>query len=187
VVQEGSARDGSAATNPGSNAAGSDVPGSNAGSDHAATNPGSDHAGSNVESDHGSDVGSNTPPPAEVVQVPLFAKNGVAFEVFENGTKVLDGPDNLEVPKGEKRTVVIKARGYKDKTIVVEGTKKKVQISLDRLPRTPVTPVNPDQGSGHATPPALNCTSTILDPKNKACVSQYCAMHPKDDNCDFLQ
>jgi len=132
------------------------------------------------------DAAGNTPPPVEVVQVPLFARNGVAFEVFENGTKVLDGPDNLEVPRGEKRTLVIKAKGYKDKTIVVEGTKKKVQFSLERLPHVPVPT---DQGSGHVSPPppGLNCTSTIVDPKNKACVAQYCAMHPKDDNCDFLQ
>jgi len=132
------------------------------------------------------DAAGNSPPPAEVIQVPLFAKNGVAFEVFENGTKVLDGPDNLEVPKGEKRTLVIKAKGFKDKTIVVEGAKKKVQFSLERLPHVPVPT---DQGSGHVAPPppGLNCTSTIVDPKNKTCVAQYCAMHPKDDNCDFLQ
>ena len=142
--------------------------------------------GSNVEPNTPPDAGGNSPPPVEVIQVPLFAKNGVAFEVFENGTKVLDGPDNLEVPKGEKRTLVIKAKGYKDKTIVVEGTKKKVQFSLERLPRVPVPT---DQGSGHVAPPppGPNCTSTIVDPKSKACIAQYCAMHPKDDNCDFLQ
>jgi len=199
VTHDGSARDGSAgvgtlphdgsgAATPGSNAVGSDGSGSNPGSNHAGTDPGSDHPGSDVESHNGSDGGSNTPLPVEVVPVPLFSRNVGAFEVFENGTKVLDGPDNLEVPKGEKRTVVIKAKGYKDKTLVVEGTKKKVQFSLERLPRVPV---NPDQGSGHVEspppPPRLNCTSSILDPKNKACVSQYCAMHPKDDNCDFLQ
>jgi hypothetical protein len=141
----------------------------------------------NIEPNTPPDAGGNTSPPIEVIQVPLFAKNVNSFEVFENGTKVLDGPDNLEVPKGEKRTLVIKAKGYKDKTIIVEGTKKKFQFSLERLPRVPVPT---DQGSGHVTPPpppGLNCTSTIVDPKSKACVSQYCAMHPKDDNCDFLQ
>jgi eukaryotic-like serine/threonine-protein kinase len=141
----------------------------------------------NVEPTSTPDAAGNSPPPVEVVEVPLFARNVNSFEVFENGTKVLDGPDNLEVPRGEKRTLVIKAKGFKDKTIVVEGTKKKVQFSLERLPRVPV-PI--EQGSGHVAPPpppGLNCTSTIVDPKSKACVSQYCAMHPKDDNCDFLQ
>jgi serine/threonine-protein kinase len=197
AVHDGSARDGSAhdgsagvATishdGSGTPGVGSDGSGSNPGSDHAVPSSGSDHVGSNVESPNGSDGGSNTPPRPEVVPVPLVAKNVVSFEVFENGAKLFDGPDNLEVTKGEKRTVVIKAKGYKDKTVVVDGTKKKVQFSLERIPRPPV---NGDQGSGHVVPPppGLNCTSTIVDPKNKACVSQYCAMHPKDDNCDFLQ
>jgi tRNA A-37 threonylcarbamoyl transferase component Bud32 len=202
VVQDGSdhgvrdgsnhvVQDGSAGTHAGSNITGSDGPGSNPGSDHAGTNPGSDHAGSDVGSNNIHDAGSNTPPPVEVVQVLLSAKNVGAFEVYEDGKKVLDGPDNLEIPKGEKRAVVIKAKGYKEKTVTIDGTKKKVQFSLERLPRNsvnPVNPVNPDQGSGHVSPPpAINCTSTIVDPGNKACVSQYCAMHPKDDNCTFLQ
>jgi hypothetical protein len=160
---------------------GSDGPGSNAGSNHAGSDDGSDHAGSNVETDRGSDAGSNTSPPVEVVQVPLFARNGVVFEVFENGTKLFDGPDNLEVPRGEKRTVVIKARGFKDKTIVVEGKKKKVQFSL--------IAVNGGSGSGHVIippppppPPGPNCSNAIVEPKNKACVAQYCAKHPEDEN-----
>jgi tRNA A-37 threonylcarbamoyl transferase component Bud32 len=177
--------DGSAATHPGSNVAGSGDSGSDPGSNHAGSDAGSDHVGSNVESNNTIDAGSNIPPPVEVVPVLLSAKNATSFEVFENGAKLFDGPDNLEVPRGQKRTVVIKAKGYKDKTVVVESTKKKVVVSLDRLPRVPA---GGDQGSGHVTPPAgLNCTSTIIDPKNKACVAQYCAMHPKEDNCDFLQ
>jgi hypothetical protein len=161
-------------------AAGSDHPaaGSDAGSNHAGSGTGSEQAGSDVESHHGSDAGSNTPPPVEVVHVPLFARNGVAFEVYENGVKLFDGPDNLEVPKGEKRTVVIKARGFKDKTIVVEGSKKKVQFSLDRLA------VNNGSGSGHVLPPpGPSCATAIVDPASKACVAQYCAKHPDDSKC----
>jgi hypothetical protein len=174
--------DGSAAVRDGSgSAAGSDAKGSNSasnlGSGHAGSDSGSGHAGSNVEINNGSDAGSNTPPPVEVVQVLLFARNGVAFEVFENGTKLFDGPDNLEVPKGEKRTVVIKARGFKDKTMVVEGKKKRVQFSLQRIA------VPDGGGSAHVTapPPGPNCTSAIVDPKSKACVAQYCAVHPEDE------
>jgi serine/threonine-protein kinase len=189
-VRDGSAgvvtipHDGSTTPSSGSNVAGSDGSGSNPGSNHAGL--GSDQVGSDADSHDGSDGGSNTPSPVEIVPVMLVAKNVLAFEVFENGTKLFDGPDNALVPKGEKRTVVIKAKGYKDKTVVIDGAKKKVQFSLVRIPRTPG---NGDPGSGHVgpPPPGLNCTSTIVDPRNKACISQYCAMHPKDDNCDFLQ
>ena len=105
----------------------------------------------------------------------LFAKNGVSFDVYEDGKKLFEGPDTLDVPKGEKRTVTIKAKNFKDKVLVVEGTKKKVQFSLDRV-------AGPGSGSGHVTPPpGPNCASSIVDPHNKACVAQYCAKHPEDD------
>src|SRR6185503_6293237 len=74
-------------------------PGSDVGSNRAGSDGGSAHEGSNVEPGHGSDGGSNTPPPVEVIPVLLFARNGVVFEVYEGGKKVLDGPDALEVPK----------------------------------------------------------------------------------------
>jgi serine/threonine protein kinase len=118
----------------------------------------------------------NTLLPADVIQVPLFAKNGVAFEVYENGAKLFDGPDNLEVRKGEKRTVVIKAKGFKDKTIVVTGTKRRMLFSLERIV------VNGGSGSAHIPlpPPGPNCSNDIIEPGNKTCVAQYCAKHPDD-------
>jgi eukaryotic-like serine/threonine-protein kinase len=115
----------------------------------------------------------NTLPPAEVIPVLLLTRNGVDFEAYENGAKVLDGPATLDVPRGEKRTIVIKAKGFKDKTIVVEATKKRVQFSLDKL--------GGGLGSGHVTPPGPSCASVIVDPKSKACVAQYCAKHPEDE------
>jgi hypothetical protein len=175
--------DGSAAEPAGSGSTagtGSDDPGPEVGSNHAGSDVGSDQAGSDVENPDGSNAGSNTAPPGEVVLVPLFARNGVTFEVYENGVKLFEGPDNLEVPRGEKRTVVIKARGYKDKKLVVEGKKKSVRFALERLP------VNVGPGSGHTTPlppPTLNCTNSILDPKDKACIAQFCAAHPDDRKC----
>ncbi|HZJ63307.1 MAG TPA: protein kinase [Kofleriaceae bacterium] len=150
--------------------------GSDLGSNHAGSDQGSGHGGSNAGSDNGSDAGSNTPPTVEVVPVLLFARNGVVFDVYEDGKKVLDGPDTLEVPRGEKRTVVIKARGFKDKTIVVDGKKKKLQFSLERL-------ATQGPGSGHVPPPpppGPNCSNAIVDPTSKACVAQYCAKHPDD-------
>jgi serine/threonine-protein kinase len=138
---------------------------------------GSSHAGSDVGS--GSDVenpngGSNTPPPVEVVQVPLFARNVAAFDVYENGTNVLEGPGNLEVAKGEKRSVVIKAKGFKDKTVVVDGSKKRVMFTLDRIPST--TPHVPQ-------PPVLNCANTLIDSSNDACRRQFCAGHRDEPKC----
>jgi len=50
----------------------------------------------------------------------LLAKNTRTFEVFENGTKLFDGPATLEIVKGKRRTVLIKAIGFKNRTIVVD-------------------------------------------------------------------
>jgi serine/threonine-protein kinase len=113
-------------------------------------------------------------PATEPVRVLLLSRNGVDFEAYENGAKVVDGPGELEVTKGEKRTIVIKAKGFKDKTLVIEGDKKRVQFTLDRN-ASQVVPV-------HSNPTGPNCANVIADPRSKACVAQYCAKHPDDES-----
>jgi len=197
VAAAGSSQGASAAGHPGS-AGSATAAGSAAAHDGAGSGPaGGDRGdrgdrgdpgqrGSAGESAEIPDRGSNAPPPAEVVLVPLFARSTATFEVYENGAKLFDGPDNLEVPKGGERTVVIRARGFKDKTLVVQGVKKRVQFSLDRLPssgagpshdhdRDPASPIPRPE-----PPQAPNCASALVDPKNQACVTQYCAAHPND-------
>jgi Caspase domain len=68
--------------------------------------------------------------PADVVQVPLFCDNGMAFAVYENNIKLFDGPGNLEVPAGQHRVVVAKIRGFQDQILVVDSTMKKVLFHL---------------------------------------------------------
>jgi hypothetical protein len=146
-------------------------------------------------------TGGNTLPPPEVpqVQVLLSARNVTRFEVYENGAKLFDGPDVLPVNKGETRTVLVKAPGFKDRTLFVDSTRHKVQFALARLPAA-----NPGPGSGHGsntvtpgpgsgTVPvnpnpnlAPDCSNKILDPKSKACVDQYCSKHPDEDKCHMM-
>jgi len=156
-------------------------------------------------------AGGNTLPPPEVqaVQVLLSARNVTRFEVYENGSKLFDGPYVLPVNKGETRSVVVKANGFKDKPLVVDSTRPKVQFSLVRVPgagpipghglnapipgagsgTVPVNPnPNPGPGSGHVYTPNLSpdCSSKIVDPRSKACVDQYCAKHPDEDKCHMM-
>jgi len=161
-------------------------------------------------------AGGNTLPPSEVpqVQVLLFARNAKHFEVYENDAKLFDGPYVLPVNKGERRTVVIKAAGFRDKQMVVDSTKDRVQFALVRIPgaipgpgpghgsNTPIpgtgsatvpvnpnpNPGNPGPGSGHVyTPnPPPDCSTKIVDPRSKACVDQYCAKHPDEDKCHMM-
>jgi serine/threonine-protein kinase len=133
----------------------------------------------------GSDTGSATtpithdtpPPPSDQIPVAIFTQPDVPFEVWENGVKVQDGSDDVMVEPGTSRHLVLKAKGYKDKTVIVDGKKKKMAVKLDRVagahPPTPPTPP-----AGHK-----DCTNSILDPSDARCRKQYCAGHEDDPNC----
>jgi hypothetical protein len=154
----------------------------------------------------------NSPPPSDVpkVQVVLVARNVARFEVYENGSKLFDGPDELPVDKGGTRTVMVKAPGFRDKTLIVDSTRHKFQFALVRLPtgagpgpgsthgsNTPTIPGpgpgsgtvpsssgNPGPGSGKVSAP--DCSNKILDSRSKACIEQYCGKHPDEDKCHMM-
>jgi serine/threonine-protein kinase len=132
----------------------------------------------------GSDAGSSThdvppppPPPSDQIPVAIFTQPDVAFEVWEHGAKVQDGSDDVMVEPGTTRHLVLKAKGFKDKSIVVDGKKKKMAVKLDRV------------GGAHPPPPPpppaghKDCTNSILDPSDARCRKQYCAGHEDDPNC----
>jgi serine/threonine protein kinase len=149
------------------------------------------------------DAGVVAPPDAAIatpstIPVLLMAKNGVAFEVYESGKKVLDGPDNLDVTPGSPRTIVIKSKGFKDKTVTVDvkdglamctgagcvGDKKKKKVTF-ALDRASVIIHNGSNGSGEHTvpPPRIDCREALRDPRDKECRAQYCARHEDDVRC----
>jgi serine/threonine-protein kinase len=140
---------------------------------------------------------------ADDVQVLLVSRNAPRFEVFENGAKVLDGPDVLPVPRGGTRAVVIKAAGFREKKLVVPATKRRMEFALVRQPDRPPamsntgsgtqsgnnSSVNTGSGSGNVyvpTPTAPDCSNKIVDPKSKACVEQYCAKHSEEPKCQMM-
>ncbi len=154
-----------------------------AGSDKPAVDAGEAGSSGSGPNDVGSaGSGSATVPPPAVdagveapaaVSVLLMTKNGVAFEAFEDGKRIFEGPDNLSIVPGTPRTLVIKAKGFKDKTLVVDGKTKKVSIKLDRAP------------GQTTTVPKVNCSSRIVDPTSKTCVAQFCASNPDDLKCSL--
>ncbi|HEY4238513.1 MAG TPA: protein kinase [Kofleriaceae bacterium] len=111
-------------------------------------------------------------PSPSTVSVKIFTKNGVAFELWEDGAKVFDGPDDLPVPVGGVRHVVIKSRGFKDKKVDIDTSKLKLQIALEPAATRPPPQTGPD------------CSKSIVIP-SKPCVAQFCHLHPKDDNCQL--
>jgi serine/threonine-protein kinase len=139
--------------------------------------------GSNVEA--GSGEGSD-------VTLPVVEKTGVAvvtvpfvaeFDIYENGKRVQSGTEDIPVIKGETRTIVIKAKGFKDsKPIKLDGKKTRVNVQLTRAgggttTTTTTTTVKPPTGP--------DCSKTMVDPRSKTCFAQYCAAHKDDSRCDM--
>ncbi|NVB82232.1 MAG: protein kinase [Kofleriaceae bacterium] len=128
----------------------------------------------------GQDVGSggDVTAPASIAVTVFTIPYLDEFEIWEDGKKVQNGSEDLSIVPGESRTIVVKAKGFKDsKPLVVDGKKTRLKVSLSKLAGTTTTPVvKPSTGP--------DCTKTIVDNKNKRCVAQYCAAHPDDFRCD---
>ncbi|MBA2539803.1 MAG: protein kinase, partial [Deltaproteobacteria bacterium] len=117
------------------------------------------------------DAGVTAPPPdaavaVATVKVKIFLKSpAVPFEAFEGTTKLFDGPDSLEITPGTPRTITLKVRGYKPLNVTVTGKEK------DAIVRATLKPE------------PLDCTAALQDPRNAACVKQYCKTHAADAKC----
>ena len=159
------------------------------GSDHVAV--GSDHAGSAGSADVGSagttvgsdatsnHVGSAVPPGPTPIHVVITTEPDLTdFEILDNNVKIPDALEFVPVIPGTTRNLVIRAKGFKDKAIVLDG--KKIRIAVRLEAKSTGTHPNIFQ-----PPPGPNCNNTILD-NSKHCRDQYCAHHPDDTahGCD---
>ena len=146
---------------------------------------GSDGSAATVHHD-GSGSGSSTatlgPPPVDVV----IDANVAKFDVLEGGVPVLNGI--VAVRPGEPHTITVKAKGYKDKTLTVDGTQGRVKVALEPVKGTTIPPhqgsaatTNTHNGSNatHNPPPGVDCTNTVVN-MSSTCRKQYCEHHPDD-------
>ncbi len=153
--------------------------GSGGGSDQQA-NGGSGAMNDQGSGNQGSNDGSATlPPQPETIGVAIFTQPFVNdFEIWEGGKRLQDGDVDLEITPGTPRTIVVKAKGFKDsKPVVVTGKKSRVAVKL----QAKAGPKPPDTTT---KPPGIDCSTTIKDPKNKKCIAQFCAAHADDLRCD---
>ncbi len=198
VVASGSGSGSSTTTNNGSagsavvvtNGGGSGsqtTAGTGSGSDAGSASPPPIDAGTNVAT-NGSGSDATVAPDAGVVApkttaVSLVAMNLNSYEVYLDG-KVLpmSGLEHVvEVPEGEKVKVTIKAKGFKDKELTVDGKLRALKFSLTKIPSV----VIPNSGSN--TPPPPKCTGTPKDLMKSApagCGAKFCKEHPDNPNCD---
>jgi serine/threonine-protein kinase len=141
---------------------------------------GSDMTVQHDGSGSGSSTPSLAPPPVDVV----IDANVAKFEVLEGGVPVLNGI--VAVRPGDVHTITVKAKGYKDKTITVDGKLGRVKVALEPVRSNPIPP---HQGSGavqhngsgatHNPPPGVDCTNTVVN-MSAGCRKQYCDHHPDD-------
>jgi len=159
---------------------GDDGSGAGAGSDVQANN-GSGATDDQGSGNQGSGDGSATLPPVpEAIGVAVFTTPFVNdFEIWEGGKKLQDGDIDLAVTPGTPRTIVIKAKGFKDsKPIVVNGKNTRVRVKLQSVGGSTRPP------DTNTKPPGIDCSASIKDPKNKKCIAQFCASHTDDPRCD---
>jgi eukaryotic-like serine/threonine-protein kinase len=151
--------------------------------DQAGSGSGTGSAGGTTPDATGSG-GTSATPAAQTIDV-LLITNADVFEVWEGGKQVLVGPDNLPITKGTPRTVTLKAKGFKDKTITVDGATRKVKTKLARVPgqTTTTTTTNTNTGTGAGK---MDCSKKIVDSKSPQCRKQYCSAHPGVPICETL-
>jgi hypothetical protein len=126
----------------------------------------------------------------------MVLANVQVFEVWEDGKKVDDGPAMVVITGGTPRTLTLKAHGFKDKTLTLDGSKTKVIAKMERVPGLAL---HPGSGSGSAgsgsagsavKPPNLqskpghpDCTQRVVDPHDHHCQQQYCLTHQDNPAC----
>ncbi|MFT3698378.1 MAG: protein kinase [Kofleriaceae bacterium] len=158
--------------------------------DHGGSNNGSAMiAGSNgTNGSAGSDT-VITNPPQKPVEVRIDANVG-KFEVWEGGSPVPNGI--VAVLPGEKHTITIKAKGYTDQTITLDGSQSEVRVKL-----VPVKSGNTGNTGNHngsngtnnthqnPPPPGIDCSKSVVN-TTPECRRQYCKAHPDDSarGCD---
>ncbi|MGE3764381.1 MAG: hypothetical protein AB7L94_19130, partial [Kofleriaceae bacterium] len=139
------------------------------------------------------DAGSETPQPTPdaavaveptTVSVELVTASNIKFDIYENGEKIGEGPGTFELPKGTKKKLVLKAKGYKDQTLSIDGKKKAVAVSFAKIPSGNNT------NNGTHNPPPPKCSGTAADLKStapKGCGTLYCKSHPTDARCETYE
>jgi hypothetical protein len=97
-------------------------------------------------------------------------------DIFEDGKKIGRSPQMVKVVPGETRDLVLKARGYKDTAVAIDGTREEVAVKMERVGGTRPDPVDPRP-------------DPKPDPKPPTAVErlrELCKKNPSDDRCLML-
>ena len=118
-----------------------------------------------------------TPEKKDTIDVVIDTEPYLAdFEIWENGARLQDGADPVTVEKGSKHTLTIKRKGFKDQTIVVDGTKRRMRVKMATVGGGKTVVITPPPGQ-------KDCSKQLLDRTDAKCQKQFCASHPDDPIC----
>jgi hypothetical protein len=70
----------------------------------------------------------------------LIATEPMTAEIFQGGERLGSSPVSLSVPEGQHVELTLKADGYKDSHVLVDGTEPSLSIKLERTSARPKTP-----------------------------------------------
>ncbi len=99
----------------------------------------------------------------------------IVFSVTPSDAKLFDGRRQLsslrlKIGAKQSKKITVKADGYKSETVTVSGRKGNDRVSVALKKEA-------------AQPPPLDCRTTLRDPRNQACVQQYCKTHSASMEC----
>jgi serine/threonine protein kinase len=98
-------------------------------------------------------------------------------DIFEDGKKIGRSPQMVKVVPGETRSLVLRAKGYKDTTVDVDGTREEVAVRMERV------------GGGKPDPKPDPRPDPKPDPKPQTAqerLRELCRKNPSDDRCLML-
>jgi hypothetical protein len=98
-------------------------------------------------------------PPVTAV---LFAAEPLDAHVFDSDTDLGSTPINLDVPNGASLKLEVRRPGYRSRTIVVDGSEKRVSVKL--APASDHPRATRPVGKGKARPKSPDRPSEIINP-----------------------
>ncbi len=133
--------------------------------------------GSGSAATQGSATVEQPPPPKDTIDVVIDTQPYLSdFEIWENGVRLQDGNDPVTIEKGTKHTLTIKRKGFKDATVVVDGSKRRVAVKVSAVGGGKPVIITPPPGQ-------KDCSKALLDRSDPKCQKQFCASHPDDPIC----
>jgi serine/threonine protein kinase len=128
------------------------------------------------------DAAPVTPPDVKAEPVVVLVNASTTADVYENGKKLGRSPQIVRVVPGETRSLVLKARGYKDAAVEIDGTREEVAVRMDRINGT----IGKDPGTKDPKDPKDPKPPATKPTTSEEKLRELCRKNPNDRSCLLL-